>query len=103
LTEAGHEGYAPCTVDDLKRYGYDYWALGHVHAADIVSRDPWIVFPGNLQGRNPRETGAKGAVRVTVEDGRIADVTPLILDGARWDISRSTYRTRPPSRTCSTA
>lgn len=81
----GHEGYAPCTVDDLKRYGYDYWALGHVHAADIVSRDPWIVFPGNLQGRNPRETGAKGAVRVTVEDGRIADVTPLILDGARWD------------------
>jgi exonuclease SbcD len=81
----GHEGYAPCTVDDLKRYGYDYWALGHVHAAEIVSRDPWIVFPGNLQGRNPRETGAKGAMRVTVEDGRIIDVTPLALDGARWD------------------
>lgn len=81
----GHEGYAPCTVDDLKRYDYDYWALGHVHAAEIVNRDPWIVFPGNLQGRNPRETGAKGAVRVTVEDGRIVDVTPLVLDGARWD------------------
>jgi len=81
----GHEGYAPCTVDDLKRYGYDYWALGHVHAAEIISRDPWIVFPGNLQGRNPRETGAKGAVRVTVEDGRIVDVTPLVLDGARWN------------------
>lgn len=81
----GHEGYAPCTVDDLKRFGYDYWALGHVHAAEIISRDPWIVFPGNLQGRNPRETGAKGAVRVTVEDGRIADVAPLILDQARWD------------------
>lgn len=76
--------YAPCTLDDLRRFGYDYWALGHIHAAEIVSRDPWIVFPGNLQGRSVRETGAKGAVRVTVEDGRIVDVTPLALDGARW-------------------
>ncbi|MCK1333306.1 metallophosphoesterase [Bradyrhizobium sp. CW9] len=80
----GHEGYAPCTVDDLKRFGYDYWALGHIHAAEIVHKDPWIVFPGNLQGRSIRETGAKGAMRVTVEDGKIVEVTPLALDGARW-------------------
>jgi exonuclease SbcD len=80
----GHDGYAPCTVDDLKRFGYDYWALGHIHAAEIVHRDPWIVFPGNLQGRSIRETGAKGAVRVTVEDGKVVEVTPLVLDGARW-------------------
>ncbi|MGX9391548.1 metallophosphoesterase [Nitrobacteraceae bacterium UC4446_H13] len=80
----GHDGYAPCSVDDLKRFGYDYWALGHVHAAEIVSSDPWIVFPGNLQGRSIRETGAKGAMRVTVENGRIVEVTPLVLDGPRW-------------------
>ncbi len=80
----GHEGYAPCSVSDLKSFGYDYWALGHIHAAEIVSRDPWIVFPGNLQGRSVRETGPKGAMRVTVEDGRIVDVTPLAFDGARW-------------------
>ena len=80
----GHEGYAPCSVESLRRFGYDYWALGHIHAAEIVSRDPWIVFPGNLQGRSVRETGAKGAMRVTVEDGRIVDVTPLVFDGARW-------------------
>jgi DNA repair exonuclease SbcCD nuclease subunit len=80
----GHDGYAPCSVDDLKRFGYDYWALGHIHAAEIVSSDPWIVFPGNLQGRSIRETGAKGAMRVTVENGRIVEVTPLVLDGARW-------------------
>jgi DNA repair exonuclease SbcCD nuclease subunit len=80
----GHEGYAPCTVDDLKRFGYDYWALGHVHAAEIVSRDPWIVYPGNLQGRSVRETGAKGAMRVTVENGRIVEVAQLKLDCARW-------------------
>lgn len=80
----GHEGYAPCSIDDLRRFGYDYWALGHVHGAEIVAREPWIVFPGNLQGRNVRETGAKGAMRVTVEDGRIVEVTPLALDRARW-------------------
>lgn len=80
----GHDGYAPCTVDDLRRFGYDYWALGHVHAAEIVSRDPWVVYPGNLQGRSIRETGPKGAMRVTVEDGRIIAVEPLVFDGARW-------------------
>jgi DNA repair exonuclease SbcCD nuclease subunit len=80
----GHQGYAPCSVEDLKRFGYDYWALGHVHASEIVCRDPWIVYPGNLQGRSVREAGAKGAMRVTVEDGRIVNVTPIALDGARW-------------------
>ncbi|WP_210496062.1 metallophosphoesterase family protein [Microvirga antarctica] len=80
----GHEAYAPCTVDDLRRFGYDYWALGHIHAAETVSEDPWIVYPGNVQGRSVRETGAKGAVRVTVEDGRIIAVEPLVLDAARW-------------------
>ncbi len=80
----GHNPYAPCTVQDLVRFGYDYWALGHIHAAEIVASDPWIVFPGNVQGRNPRETGPKGAMRVTVEDGRIADVEPIALDAARW-------------------
>jgi DNA repair exonuclease SbcCD nuclease subunit len=80
----GHVGYAPCSEDDLRRFGYDYWALGHIHAAEIVHREPWIVYPGNLQGRSIRETGAKGAVRVTVEDGRIVEVLPVALDGARW-------------------
>ncbi len=80
----GHESYAPCTIEELKRFGYDYWALGHVHAAEIVSRDPYIVYPGNIQGRHARETGAKGAMRVSVEQGRIVDVVPLALDAARW-------------------
>ena len=80
----GHESYAPCTLEELKRFGYDYWALGHVHAAEIVARDPFIVYPGNIQGRHAREIGAKGAMRVSVEEGRIVDVSPLALDAARW-------------------
>jgi exonuclease SbcD len=80
----GHQSYAPCTIEDLARFGYDYWALGHVHAAEIVARDPFIVYPGNIQGRSVKETGPKGAMRVTVEDGRVTDVTHVALDSARW-------------------
>jgi DNA repair exonuclease SbcCD nuclease subunit len=83
-----HANYAPCTVQDLRGRGYDYWALGHVHTYEEVCRDPWIVYPGNLQGRNIRECGPKGAVLVEVADGRVTTVEPLIVDKARWsDIS----------------
>ncbi|MGA1830084.1 metallophosphoesterase family protein [Rhizobium wenxiniae] len=78
-----HAPYAPCSVEDLRSRGYDYWALGHVHDFEIVAQDPLVVFPGNLQGRSIRETGAKGAVLVTVEDGRIA-YERLITDSARF-------------------
>lgn len=82
----GHEDYAPCTLDELTAKGYDYWALGHVHQRETVSRDPWIVFPGNLQGRHIRETGAKGATLVTVAAGRITAVEPCELDVLRWTL-----------------
>lgn len=78
-----HAPYAPCSVEDLRSRGYDYWALGHVHDFEIVAKDPLVVFPGNLQGRSIRETGAKGAVLVTVEDGRIS-YERLITDSARF-------------------
>ena len=79
-----HDNYAPCSVQDLVSRGYDYWALGHVHEFEIVARDPAIVFPGNLQGRSVRETGAKGAVLVTVVDNQVSGIERLIVDEARW-------------------
>jgi DNA repair exonuclease SbcCD nuclease subunit len=84
----GHEPYAPCSLDDLKSKGYDYWALGHVHQREVVSKDPWILFPGNLQGRHIRETGPKGASLVTVENNRVTDVTHHDLDVLRFCIVR---------------
>ena len=80
-----HALYAPCTVQDLVSKGYDYWALGHVHAFEIVADAPFIVYPGNLQGRTIREVGPKGAVLVTVEDDKIL-VPPehVPLDAVRW-------------------
>lgn len=80
----GHENYAPCSLDDLKAKGYDYWALGHVHNGQVLHENPHVVFPGNLQGRHIRETGPKGAHLVTVEDGEITEFTTLHCDVVRW-------------------
>jgi DNA repair exonuclease SbcCD nuclease subunit len=80
----GHADYAPCSIDDLKAKQYDYWALGHVHAFEVVNTDPYVVFPGNLQGRTIRETGAKGAVMVTVSDREVTSVDRVELDVMRW-------------------
>jgi DNA repair exonuclease SbcCD nuclease subunit len=80
----GHATYAPCDVDDLRGKRYDYWALGHVHAFEIVWTGPYVVFPGNIQGRNVRETGPKGAVLVEVVDREIVSVEHVELDVIRW-------------------
>ncbi len=80
----GHAVYAPCTVNDLRSKGYQYWALGHVHQQEFVSEDPWIVFPGCIQGRHIRESGSKGCVLVSVEDHAICEVEKIHLDVLRW-------------------
>ncbi|HEY4546808.1 MAG TPA: DNA repair exonuclease [Pedomonas sp.] len=86
-SESYHAPYAPCTVEQLANHGYDYWALGHVHARAVLSTNPHIVYPGNLQGRSVRETGPKGATLVTVTDGGVADLTHHDLDVIRWALS----------------
>mgnify|MGYP006276085663 CR=1 FL=1 len=80
----GHDNYAPCTKADLDALGYQYWALGHVHELEYVSKDPWIVFPGTTQGRSIREQGEKGCVLVTAEDDEIRNLSFRPLDLARW-------------------
>jgi DNA repair exonuclease SbcCD nuclease subunit len=81
----GHQPYAPTTADRLTDKGYDYWALGHVHSREIVRQSPWIVFPGNTQGRHAREAGAKGCMVVNAEHGvGIRSVEFVPTDVARW-------------------
>ena len=82
----GHEPYAPTSIETMRSKGYDYWALGHVHAREIVSSDPYIVYPGNLQGRHARETGAKGASVITVEGNVVQSVEHRALDVFRWEL-----------------
>ena len=81
----GHDSYAPTSVEALCDKGYDYFALGHVHAREVVRpSDPRIVFPGNLQGRHAKETGPKGCELVTVEGGVITAAEFIPLEVVRW-------------------
>ena len=84
----GHASYAPCSLDDLKSKGYHYWALGHVHQDEIVERDPWIVYPGCIQGRHIKETGQKGCMLVHVDELFLAKVEKVCLDVLRWEQCR---------------
>jgi len=93
-----HANYAPCSVQNLLQSGYQYWALGHCHEYEVLSSDPPIIFPGNLQGRSIRECGPKGAVIVEVEDGQVSSFTRLHLAKIQWalisaDLSEATSET----------
>ncbi|MDD2601169.1 MAG: DNA repair exonuclease [Kiritimatiellae bacterium] len=84
---AGHDTYAPCSEADLRQKGYGYWALGHVHQPEVISRDPWIVFAGNCQGRDVRETGQRGCRLVTVNDALEVEAAEWhTLDVVRWQV-----------------
>jgi exonuclease SbcD len=80
-----HDAYAPCTLEELTTRGYDYWALGHIHKRAVLSRDPYVIFPGNLQGRHAKESGPKGCFLVEVDDaGHTASAEFVALDVVRW-------------------
>ena len=81
----GHENYAPCTIEGLKSHGYDYWALGHIHKREVLLQDPWIIFPGNIQGRHAKETGPKGCYLISVDEHRQLHPTFQPLDDLRWE------------------
>jgi len=80
----GHDPYAPCTIEGLLSKKYDYWALGHVHKREIIHEAPWIIFPGNTQGRHIRETGPKGCSLVKVDDDKCITVDHRDLHVLQW-------------------
>lgn len=63
-----HGNYAPFRLAELLDKGYDYWALGHIHKRTILAEHPHVVYPGNPQGRNRKEQGAKGAYIVSLTE-----------------------------------
>ncbi len=81
---AEHDPYAPCALGELLARGYDYWALGHIHKREILSSDPAVVFPGNLQGRHAKETGPKGAMLAETDGVRLTALDFVPLDVVRW-------------------
>ncbi|SEO69526.1 DNA repair exonuclease SbcCD nuclease subunit [Amphibacillus marinus] len=62
-----HDRYAPFQLQQLKTKGFDYWALGHIHLRQQLTKEPPIVYPGNTQGRSTKETGEKGCYVVKID------------------------------------
>lgn len=60
--------YAPFTLERMRELGYDYFALGHIHARQTLLAKPLVVYPGNIQGRDIGELGAKGCYLVEVDE-----------------------------------
>lgn len=65
---SGHDPYAPCRLADLQASGFDYWALGHIHARAHHAGPVHVVMPGIPQGRDIGEAGGKSVTLVTVHD-----------------------------------
>lgn len=57
--------YAPFSITEMRAKHYDYWALGHIHKRQVLAEQPFIIYPGNLQGQNIKEAGIKGFYLVT--------------------------------------
>src|SRR5580698_1939089 len=83
----GHENYAPSALTDLRAHGYQYWALGHVHTRAELADDPWVIYPGNVQGRSVRETGPRGAYLVAVAENKVVSPPEFLpFDTVRWEV-----------------
>ena len=86
INDRGHAPYAPCSLDDLRRCGIDYWALGHVHTRQVLHEQaPTVVYPGNPQGRHAGEAGSRGVYRVEVDDDGHVDLQFRAVDKVRWE------------------
>ncbi|BDG67928.1 phosphoesterase [Enterococcus innesii] len=61
------ERYAPFSISEMKKKGYDYWGLGHIHVPKTLLEQPPILYPGTPQGKTKKEQ-ATGVI--------LADLTP---------------------------
>jgi len=84
---AGHDRYAPCSIADLRKTGFEYWALGHIHLRSVDTRagTSTIVMPGIPQGRDIGEAGAKSVTLVTIHDDRRLTIEERFTSVAQFE------------------
>lgn len=77
---------APVEASVLLQCGFDYWALGHVHAKMLLPKDnPRIGYSGCIQGRDIAETGERGVYLVTLEQGHPAKARFVPTASVVWE------------------
>ncbi len=67
------QGSCPISVEDIRKSGFDYIALGHIHVGfDVVEKadDTYYAYSGCLEGRDFGECGIKGAFVCEFEKDR---------------------------------
>lgn len=78
-----HDSYAPFTVRELLEREFDYWALGHIHIRQLLHEQPTMLYPGNIQGLNRKETGEKGCTLVEI-DGTTTNLSFIPTADVEW-------------------
>ena len=80
--------YGPVTLADIAASKLTYLALGHVHACSGLQRagDTCWAYPGCPEGRGFDETGDKGVLAVTVDDGGAVSAEFVPLAGRQYEI-----------------
>ncbi len=83
-----HVGQGPnrLPVTELTTRSIGYWALGGARTPTVHHRDPWVVEPGTVQGRNrgDGDRGGPGVQLVTVDSGRVTEIQSLAVDLVRF-------------------
>ncbi len=83
--EAGNanSAYCPITKYQIQESGLDYLALGHIHKqGSLPGGETVCVWPGCPMGHGFDETGEKGVMIVTLDEG--VDVRFAMLDTPRF-------------------
>lgn len=83
----------PISLDEIKESGFDYVALGHIHASTEVQRlnDTYYAYSGCLEGRDFGECGKKGAILCVLEKDRCelkAEFKKLRFSKRHYEIER---------------
>ncbi|MBO1306641.1 DNA repair exonuclease [Enterococcus sp. 669A] len=97
MYHGGQMPYAPFTLSKLMEKGYDYWALGHIHVPQILSEQPWIVYPGTPQGHTQKETQLAG-VKIVENIGGTTTVRSVEIAAVQWQkqqVSLARVRNNP--------
>ena len=77
---------APASRRELLAAGFDYWALGHIHRRYVDDEsNPRMIFPGDIQGRDIKETGRRGVTMVTLTQGEPNKAEFVPTSSVAWE------------------
>lgn len=84
MYHGGQLPYAPFQVTELAAKGYDYWALGHIHVPQVLSQQPYVIYPGTPQGHTQKEMNLAGVTLVESQGNQLLPRS-IPVEAIRWE------------------